>query len=109
MSRRPLHNSYGAWHSARHWRAGWQPASGRSAAPRRLDRFNVDFLHPHHRIERALGFTPAGRQRLRQHARRDLPGDAPSVLAPATRALLPAIADDGVPVAVGLLLIVGGD
>src|SRR5205085_412057 len=47
--------------------------------------------------------------RLHQHARRDLPGDAPLVLAPAARALLAAIADDGVPVAVGLLLIVGGD
>src|SRR5207249_1071066 len=51
----------------------------------------------------------AGRQRLGQHARRDLPGNAPLVLAPAALALLAAIANDGVPVAVGLLLIVGGD
>ena len=63
-----------------------------SAAPRGLDRSNVDLLHAHHRIERALCFTAAGRQRLHQHARRDLPGDAPLVLAPAARALLPAIA-----------------
>src|SRR3546814_10734438 len=47
--------------------------------------------------------------RLGQHARRDLPGDTPLVFAPAARALLAAIADDRVPVAVGLLLIVGGD
>jgi hypothetical protein len=38
-----------------------------------------------------------------------LPRDAPLVFAPAALALLAAIADDGVPVAVGLLLIVGGD
>src|SRR4030095_15269492 len=63
----------------------------------------------HHRIERALGFSAADRQRLCQHAWRDLPGDAPLVLAPAARALLSSIADNGVPVAVGLLLIIGGD
>src|SRR3546814_2540962 len=82
---------------------------GTSAAPRRLDRGDVDLLHVHHRIKRALCFIAADRQRLGQHARRDLPRDAPLVLAPAARALLAAIADDGVPVAVGLLLIVGGD
>src|SRR6185369_6070671 len=53
--------------------------------------------------------SAAGRQRLCQHARRDLPGDAPLVLAPAARALLASIADNGIPVAVGLLLIIGGD
>src|SRR4051812_8670968 len=52
---------------------------------------------------------PASREGLGQHARRDLPGNAPFVFAPAARALLAAIADDGVPVAVSLLLIVGGD
>ena len=67
------------------------------------------FFIVHHRVERALGFGAAGRHRLGQHARRDLPGDAPLVLAPAARALLAAVADDGVPVAVGLLLVVGGD
>src|SRR5205085_6760195 len=46
---------------------------------------------------------------LGQLARRDLPGDAPFVLAPAACALLACIADNGVPVTVGLLLIVGGD
>src|SRR5205807_6011626 len=43
------------------------------------------------------------------HTRRDLPRHAPLVLAPAARALLAAIADDGVPIAVGLGLIVSGD
>src|SRR6266849_6099521 len=80
-----------------------------SAAPLRLDRGDVDLLHAHHRIKRALCFIAADRQRLGQHARRDLPGDAPLVFAPAARTLLAAIADDGVPVAVGLGLIVGGD
>src|ERR1700686_5193571 len=83
---------------------------GRSrAAPRRLNRGDVDLLHAHHRIKRALCFIAAGRQRLGQHARRDLPGDAPLVFAPAARTLLAAIADDRVPVAVGLVLIVGSD
>src|SRR5258708_13324467 len=80
-----------------------------SAAPRGLDRADVDFLHFHHRIKRPLCFGAADRQRLGQHARGDLPGDAPLVLAPAALALLATIANDGVPVAVGLLLIVGGD
>src|SRR5882762_10895627 len=80
-----------------------------SAAPGRLDRGDVDFFHGHHGRESALGFIAADRQRLRQHARRDLPGDAPFVLAPAARALLASIADNGVPVAVGLLLVIGGD
>ena len=56
---------------------------GTSAAPRRLDRGNVDLLHVHHRIKCALCFIAAGRQRLGQDARRDLPGNAPLVLAPA--------------------------
>jgi hypothetical protein len=42
-------------------------------------------------------------------ARRDLPGDAPFILAPAARALLATIANDCVPVPVGFLLVVGGD
>ena len=53
--------------------------------------------------------SPPAASELGQHARRDLPGDAPLVFAPAALALLAAIADDGVPVAVGLLLIVSGD
>src|SRR5258707_3358321 len=80
-----------------------------SAAPRRFDRGDVDFLHAHHGVECPLCFIAAGRQRLCQHARRDLPGNAPLVLAPAARTLLASIADNGVPLAVGLLLIIGGD
>src|SRR3982074_2036505 len=83
--------------------------SAQSTAPRRFDRGDVDFLHAHHGLECALCFVAAGRHRLGQHARRDLPGDAPSVLAPAARTLLASIADNGVPVAGGLWLIVGGD
>src|ERR1700733_7875155 len=84
-------------------------AEGNSAAARRLDCRDVYFPHCHHRIERALCFIAAGRHRLGQHTRRDLPRNAPLVLAPAARALLAAIADDGVPIAVGLGLIVSGD
>ena len=81
----------------------------RSAAPCRFDRGDIDLRHVHHRIKRALCFVAAGSKRLGQHARCDLPGDAPLVFAPATRAFLAAIADDSVPVAVGLFLIVSGD
>src|SRR3954468_5444910 len=80
-----------------------------SAAPRRLDRGDVDLLHGHHRVKRALCFIAAGCHRFGQHTRRDLPRHAPLVLAPAARALLAAIADDGVPIVIGLGLIVGGD
>ena len=54
-------------------------------------------------------FDAAGRHRLGQHARRDLPGDPPLVLAPPAFALLATVADDGIPVPISLLLIVGGD
>src|SRR6266566_7276679 len=92
------------------FRMGHSPClNSTSAAPRGHDRGDVDLLHSHHRIKRPLCFIAAGRQRLGQHARRDLPGNAPLVLAPAARTLLATIADDGVPVAVGLGLIVGGD
>ena len=81
----------------------------RYAAPSRLDRGHVNFLHIHHRSKRAFCFNTAGSQRLGQRTWRDLPGDAPFVLAPTARTFLAAITDDGVPVAVGLLLIVSGD
>src|SRR4051794_14527437 len=80
-----------------------------SAPPRRRDCGDVDLLHGHHRIKCALCFIAAGRHRLGQLARRDLPRHAPLVFAPAARALLAAIADDSVPIAVGLRLIVSGD
>src|ERR1700704_6068412 len=84
---------------------GWRAL----AASRRLDFGDVDLLHRHHRVERAPGLSAAGRHRFGQHARGDLPGEAPAVLAPAARAFLAAIADNPVPVAVRLRLIVGGD
>jgi hypothetical protein len=80
-----------------------------SAAARSFDGGNVNVLHAHHRIKRPLCFFATDRQRFGQHPRCDLPGDAPLVLAPAALALLATIADNGVPVAVGMLLIVGGD
>jgi hypothetical protein len=80
-----------------------------SAAPRRQNRGDIDLLHPHHRFKGAPGFTTASLQRLDQHARRDLPRDAPFVLAPAARAFLPAIADDRIPIPIRLVLIVSRD
>src|SRR5438876_6706286 len=80
-----------------------------SAPPRCLDGGNVDFLHRHHRLEGMLRLIATSRKRVGQHARGDLPGEAPAVLAPATLAFLPAVVDDRVPVAVRLLLIVRRD
>ena len=66
-----------------------------STAACRLDRSDVDLCHLHHRIERALGGSGIGiGDRFRQSDRRNLPGQAPFVLAPAARALLAAVADD---------------
>jgi hypothetical protein len=81
----------------------------RSAADRGLDPGDVDLVHLHHRGEGALGGLAAGSHGVGQDARGNLPGDAPLVLAPAGVALLAAVFDDGVPVAVGLFLGVGGD
>src|SRR5262249_43488957 len=47
-----------------------------------LDRGDVDFLHPHHRVESALCFIAAGCECVGQHARRDLPRNPPLVFAP---------------------------
>ena len=66
-------------------------------------------MHCHHGREGAFRLLTAGRHRGHKHARRDLPRDAPAILAPAAGAFLPAIADDCVPQAVRLGLIVGGD
>src|SRR5690606_31574743 len=75
------------------------------APPGRLDRRDVDLAHLHHRLEGAPATLAAFSQCLEQYVRRDLPGNAPAVLAPAALARLAAIADNGVPVAVGLLLV----
>src|SRR6187402_3633802 len=79
------------------------------AAPGCLDRCDVDLSHAHHSLKRALCFIAAGRHRFGQYTRRDLPRHTPLVLTPAARALLAAVADDGVPIAIGLSLILGGD
>src|SRR3954465_7773153 len=75
-----------------------------SASARGLDRRDVNLLHRHHRLERPPGFSATNRKRLGQHPWGDLPGDTPAILAPTARAFLAAIADDRVPVAVGLVL-----
>src|SRR5688572_30327626 len=72
-----------------------------------LDRGDVDLLHRHHRLEDALGPRRVTVHRLGEDARGDLPRDAPLVLAPAAHAFLPAVADDRVPVAIGLCLALG--
>src|SRR5687767_10023311 len=75
-----------------------------------LDLCDVDLAHGHHRVELALGRGLVGTgRRLEQHARRDLPRIAPFILAPAALAFLSAVADNGVPVAVGLFLVLGDD
>src|SRR3954447_24708600 len=54
------------------------------AAQRSFDLGDVDLAHRHHCFERALGSAAVGIvHRLEQHARSDLPGKAPVVLAPA--------------------------
>src|SRR5687767_5740924 len=56
-----------------------------------------------------IGIVAASRHRIGEDARGDLPGETPAVLAPAALALRAAIADDRVPVAVRLFLIVRRD
>jgi hypothetical protein len=76
---------------------------------RLLDGSDVDLLHGHHGVEGALGGGAVGvGPGLGQCHGRDLPRDAPLVAAPAAFHLLATVADDGVPVAVGLGLIGGG-
>src|SRR5437660_8258341 len=75
-----------------------------------LDRGDVDLLHSHHRLERALGgrLILTGR-RFQECTRGDLPGQAPSVLAPPARAFGSSVADDRIPVTIGLGLVLGAD
>src|SRR5262249_14468559 len=80
-----------------------------SASPRCLDSGDVNFLHRHHRLEGTLCLTATSGKRLGERARSDLPGEAPTVLAPTALAFLAAIADDRVPVAVRLFLILRRD
>src|SRR5207244_5096367 len=62
------------------------------------------------RIKRALGDSAIRiGYRLGQGDRRNLPGKAPFVLTPAARALLTAVGDDRVPVAIRFRLVSGCD
>src|SRR3954452_14442139 len=59
------------------------------SAKRRLDGRDVDLAHRHHRLEGAGGGGLVGfLVGLEQHTRRDLPGEAPAILAPAAGAFL---------------------
>src|SRR5205823_8481214 len=77
--------------------------------PRGFDGGDVDLLHRHHRLEGTLCLAAASCKRLGGHARSHLPRETAAVLAPPTLTLLAAIADDRVPVAVCLFLIVCRD
>src|SRR5262245_14310153 len=79
-----------------------------STANCRFDRSNVDFPHRHHRIKRSFGgYAIRTGVCFRQDNRRNLPRNTPLVFAPAALALLTAIADDCVPVAVRFALVFG--
>src|ERR1700686_665608 len=80
-----------------------------SASPRCLDGGDIDLLHRHHRLKRALCLSATSRKRIGQRARGDLPGKSPAVLAPTALAFHAAIADDRVPVTVRLFLILRSD
>src|ERR1700751_3718505 len=73
------------------------------AFERGLDLGDVDLLHFHHRLERPFGGSLVGiAHGLEQHPRRDLPGKAPTVLAPPAHAFLAGVGNDRIPVTVGL-------
>src|SRR5437016_7871961 len=81
-----------------------------STAACRFDRGDINLGHLHHRIERALGGSAIRiGYRLGQGGRRNLPGQAPFVLAPAARALLTAVGDERVPVSIRFGLVSGCD
>src|SRR5262249_26905635 len=80
-----------------------------SASPRCRNSGDVDLLHRHHGLESTLGLIATNRKCIGEGARGDLPGEAPTVLAPTALAFLAAIADDRVPVAVCLFLILRRD
>src|SRR5262245_31580038 len=85
------------------------PSNPALPAPSSFDLGYVDLLHRQHRLEGTLGLPTAGSHRISEHARRDLPGQSPAIPTPATRTLFAAVPDDGVPVAVGFVLVVRGD
>src|SRR3546814_10191749 len=75
-----------------------------------VQRRDIDLRHRHHRLEGALCLAAVriGRQ-VEQAPRRDLPEEAPAIIAPAAGILGAPVADDRVPVAVGFLLVFGDD
>src|SRR5699024_896084 len=76
------------------------------AAHCRLDLGDVDLAHNHHCFERTLCDFSARSHRLSQHTWRNLPRYAPFIFAPSAHTLYPTMVNDGVPIAVGLGLIV---
>ena len=91
--------------------ASYKPTDPLVFAPARgLDRGDVDLPHRHHGFHGPLrGSSIRVGHGFEQHTRRDLPGEAPAILAPAAGALLAAVADDRVPVPIGLGLASGCD
>src|SRR5690606_503014 len=79
----------------------WRAVSGRKEASSPvsgLDGRDVDLPHLHHGVEGALGRGLIGvRNGFGQGTRRDLPRDAPLVLAPAARAFLAAVLNNRIP------------
>src|SRR5687767_12753778 len=91
-------------------RMGRGSGAERLTAARRFDCSDVDFLHFHHRVERALSRSGIGIcDRLSEGDRRDLPRQSPFVLAPPARAFLAAVADDRVPVTIRFRLVLRRD
>ena len=70
---------------------------------------DVDFLHGLHGGKGALGGFAPGGEGVGQHTRDDLPAQPPAVDAPAAFRRLPTVAHDGLPIAVGFFLGIGGD
>jgi len=79
------------------------------APPRCLYRSDVDLFHRHHGLESTTCLTATGRKGIGQRARGDLPREAPAVFAPAALAFGAAIADDRVPLTIGLFLVFSGN
>ena len=81
---------------------GFRPSSSS------LNRRDVDLPHRQHRFHHALrrGTIRIGHG-FDQHARCDLPGKAPTIPAPAALAFFTAVANDRIPVTIGVFLVVG--
>src|SRR5262245_3914001 len=87
-----------------------EPTEGKSRQPRSADSIAATLIFFMLIIASNARFAsspPAASASV--STRRDLPANTPLVFTPAARTFLTAIADDGIPVAVGLVLIVGGD